>query len=28
MEPHHVEYISGMGWDKFLDYQRWLGRTP
>jgi hypothetical protein len=28
MEPHHVEYISGKGWDKFLDYQRWLGRTP
>lgn len=28
MEPRHVEYISGMGWDKFLDYQRWLGRAP
>lgn len=28
MEPHHVEYISGKGWGKFLEYQRLLGRTP
>jgi len=28
MEPHHVEYISGIGWSEFLDYQRLLGRTP
>lgn len=28
MQPHHVEYICGKGWSEFLDYQRWLGRTP
>jgi hypothetical protein len=28
MEPHHVEYISGKGWEDFLAQQRFLGRTP
>jgi hypothetical protein len=28
MEPYHVEYISGSGWEGFLAQQRFLGRTP
>ena len=28
MAPHHLEYISGDGWEQFLEHQRFLGRTP
>jgi hypothetical protein len=28
MKPHHLEYISGRGWEDFLAAQRFFGRTP